>query len=216
MCNREQYDIALSFWTASFQFLVLVENAAGEIDAQGNTWEMVRDFPITETEYDEATRWSDHTVIIPLLFNLLHAIEMLIKGFLLTDRDEEVGKSHDIIDLTSRFLHLFPDQTVLNDFFHRYTCEYAMPEILKQFLKENGIDVRSLYQSLRYPSPDFQVMRTYRCLKYRGRAGCDFFTALQSEIKEVRKAAVALARSLEPKDGGGQCEDGQPAPDDVN
>ena len=105
---------------------------------------MVQDFdgtPISEREYAEATRWSDHTTIIPLLFNLHHGIELLIKGFLLTDPDEDIKKSHDIIDLCSRFCHLFPDETELNGFFHKYTCEYAMPDILQQFLRDNRIDV---------------------------------------------------------------------------
>jgi hypothetical protein len=207
MGNRQEYDIALSFWTASFQYLMLVENAASEIVAHDNTWMMSRDFndtPISEREYKEATRWSDHTTIIPLLFNLHHGIELLIKGFLLTDPNENIKKSHDIIDLCSRFCHLFPDETVLNRFFHKYTCEYAMPAILKQFLRDNRIDVRSLYQALRYPSPDFQVMRNYSGLKYKGEKGIHVFSDLKSEIEDVRKSAVKLGRSLKPREDAGQ------------
>ncbi len=209
MCNCEQYNIALSFWTASFQYLMLVENASREIVAHDNTWTMIRDFDISEQEYEEATRWSDHTIIIPLLFNLHHGIELLIKGFLLTDPREDIKKTHDIIDLCSRFYHLFPDETVLNDFFRKYTCEHAMPEILKQFLLDNRIDVRSLYQALRYPSPDFEVMRDYSGLKYKGKEGVHAFSDLHSEIGDVRKSAVALGRSLEPNENEGQQEAGQ-------
>jgi hypothetical protein len=183
---------------------MLVENAAHEIVAHGNKWVMVKDFengPITPEEYAEATRWSDHTTIIPLLFNLLHGIELLIKGFILTDPDEELKKSHDIIDLCSRFCHLFPNEAVLNDFFHKYTCEYAMPDILKRFLRDNRIDIRSMYQSLRYPSPDFQFMRDYSGLKYHGEKGVHVFSHLQEEIIGVRKSAVTLGRSLEPQRG---------------
>ena len=193
-----------SFWTASFQYLMLVENAAHEIVAHRNTWVMVKDFengPITPEEYAAATRWSDHTTIIPLLFNLLHGIELLIKGFILTDPDEDPKKSHDIIDLCSRFFHLFPNEAVLNDFFHKYTCEYAMPDILKRFLRDNRIDIRSMYQSLRYPSPDFQLMRDYSGLKYRGEEGIHVFSDLKTEILEVRKRTVILGRSFEPQGG---------------
>ena len=207
MCEKERYHLALSFWTASFQYMMLVENAAHEIVAHDNTWVMVRDFsegPITEQEYADATRWSDHTTIIPLLFNLLHGIELLIKGFLLMDPNEDINKSHDIIDLCSRFYHLFPNETVLNGFFHKYTCEYAMPDILKEFLKDNRIDIRSLYQALRYPSPDFQVMRDYSGLKYKGEEGVHVFSDLQSEIETVRKSAVGLGRRLEPQNDEGQ------------
>jgi hypothetical protein len=204
MSTRERYDIALSFWTASFQYLMLVENAAHEIVAHGNTWVMVKDFedgPITPEEYAEATRWSDHTTIIPLLFNLIHGIELLIKGFILTDPGEDLKKSHDIIDLCSRFCRLFPSESVLNGFFQKYTCENAMPDILKRFLRDNRIDIRSMYQSLRYPSPDFQLMRNYSGLKYHGEKGVHVFSDLKTEILEVRKSAVALGRSIEPQGG---------------
>jgi hypothetical protein len=186
---------------------MLVENAAHEIVSHDNTWMMVRDFngtPITEQEYAEATRWSDHATIIPLLFNLHHGIELMVKGFLLTDLSEDIKKSHDIIDLHSRFFHLFPNETVLNDFFHKYTCEHAMPDILKRFLRENRIDIRTLYQALRYPSPDFQVMRDYSSLKYRGQKGIHVFSDLHSELKIVRKSAVALGRSLSPQASMGE------------
>jgi hypothetical protein len=202
MCTRERYDIALSFWTASFQYLMLVENAAREIVAHGNTWIMMRDFgdgPITSEEYAEGTRWSDHTTVIPVLFNLLHGIELLIKGFMLTDPGDDPKQAHDIIDLCSRFSHRFPNEAVLNGFFHRYTCERAMPDILKRFLRDNRIDIRSVYQSLRYPSPNFRFMRDNSALKYHGEEGVHVFSHLQTEILEVRKSAVALGRALEPQ-----------------
>lgn len=211
MCSREQYDVALSFWTASFQYLMLVQNGAREIVANDNTWVMVKDFkegPISPEECAEATRWSDHTISIPLLFNLLHGIELLIKGFLLIDQFEDMKKSHDIVDLCTRFLRAFPDETVLNRFFHKYTCEYAMSDILKRFLKDNRIDVKSLYQAMRYPSPDFQAMRMYACLKYNGEEGVHFFSDLESDIQEVRKVAVTLGRSLEPSEMEGQQDTG--------
>ena len=203
MSNHKQYNIALSFWTASFQYLILVQNGAREIVSHDNTWLMVRDFEegaITPEEYCEATRWSDHTVSIPLLFNLLHGIELLIKGFLIINSPDDMKKSHDIVDLCTRFYLAFPDETVLNSFFHKYTCEYAMPNILKRFLKDNSIDVKSLYQAMRYPSPDFKIMRVYSRLKYNGEEGVTFFSDLQSVIHEVRKATVTLGRSLEPSE----------------
>ena len=129
----KKYNVALSFWTASFQYLRLVENVAGETVIQGNVWVMIKDF---EEDYEKDTRWSDHTIIIPLIFNLLHGIELLIKGFLLTSPDQNVGKNHNIPDLSRKFLRRFPEEELLNTFFHKYTCEHAMPDILKRFLKD--------------------------------------------------------------------------------
>jgi hypothetical protein len=65
MCKADEYDLALSFWSASFQYLMLVENVARETAAQGNKWFMTKNVEcgeITAEEYAEGTRWSDHTV----------------------------------------------------------------------------------------------------------------------------------------------------------
>jgi len=94
-------------------------------------------------------------------------------------------------DLSSRFCQLFPNESVLNGFFRKFTCEYAMPELLKTFLRENQIDIRSLYQALHYPSPNFQVMRDYSGLKYKEKKRIHFFSDLQADILNVRKSAVA-------------------------
>ena len=44
MCDPNQYDLALSFWTISFEYLMLVENVARETVTQGNTWLMTKDW----------------------------------------------------------------------------------------------------------------------------------------------------------------------------
>ena len=36
--NQERYDLALSFWTAAFQYLIFVQNVAQETASQGNVW----------------------------------------------------------------------------------------------------------------------------------------------------------------------------------
>lgn len=213
MSNQERYDLALSFWTAAFQYLILAENVSRETISQGNVWVMVRDFddgPITPQEYAEGTRWSDHTIIIPLLFNLLHGIELLVKGFLLVDPAGTVEKLHNICNLRDRFRQKYPAQTALIQFLDKYTSEDHMPELLRRFLTDNDLQVESLYQALRYPSPDFTTMRAYSSLKYQGEEGTSFFTKLHEDIESVRIAAVRLGRSLEPNDKNGQ----QPSPPD--
>ena len=202
MSNEQRYDLALSFWTASFQYLMFAENVARETASQDNVWVMVRDFkegPIGPEEYAEATRWSDHSVIIPLLFNLLHGIELLVKGFLLVDPAETVEKEHNICELCARFKAKYPEETTLNNFFDKYTNESCMPELLRRFLADNGLQVDGLYQALRYPSPDFSTMRRYSTLKYQGQKGTPFFTELCQDIHAVRIASVRLGREWESK-----------------
>ena len=97
MCNKTQYDVAFSFWTVSFQYLMLVENISRETTSNRNPLGHMKDVkkgPITEDELLDATRWSDHILIIPLLFNLYHGIELLVKGFLLITPGVDVKPRH--------------------------------------------------------------------------------------------------------------------------
>lgn len=198
--ERERYQLALSFWTSAFQYLHLVENVAKETVSQGNTWVLVRDYReggITPEEYKQATRWSDHSIIIPLIFNLLHGIELLSKGFLLADRDEPVSKTHKISAIRDRVVARFPDEDVINGFLSKYTDVREMPELLARFLDANELSVDQLYQAFRYPSPDFVETHNYIGLKYQGDAGTPFFEDLAKDIDGLILAAIQLGRRLE-------------------
>jgi hypothetical protein len=199
--KKDRYLLALTFWTSALQYLRLVENVATETVSQGNTWALVRDYSsgsITEEEYSHATRWSDHSIIIPLIFNLLHGIELLSKGFLLADPEEPVGKTHKISALRNRIAAMYPGENVMNVFLSKYTVQDDMPELLVRFLDVNKLSVDQLYQAFRYPSPDFEETHSYADLKYQGEAGTLFFEELAKDIKELRFAAIRLGRRLEP------------------
>jgi hypothetical protein len=187
---------------------MLVENVARETVAQGNTWFMAKDWEdgeITADEYAEGTRWSDHTLIIPLLFNLYHGIELLVKGFLLVAPDQMVKPRHSIGRLCRQFSREYPDETELNDFFAKFTDDQRLPALLADFLKDNGLTLNDLYQAVRYPSDqDFQTLRKYVELKYQGEEGLPFFQELVDDIKAVRVSAVRLGRSLESTPENGQ------------
>ncbi len=181
---------------------MLAENVSRETASHNNVWIMIKDFkagPINPEEYEEATRWSDHTTIIPLLFNVLHGIELLVKGFLLVDPNESVEKLHNIVDLCKKFKKKYPEESRLQQFFDKYTDTKRMPDILKRFLTDNNLQINNLYQALRYPTPDFLMMRKYSSLKYHGEEGNLFFIELYRDIKNVRIAAVHLGRRLETK-----------------
>lgn len=211
--NKTQYNLALSFWKASFQFLALVENVSRETASQGNQWIMIKDDPIGTEEYAEGTKWSDHTIIIPLLFNLYHGIELLSKGFLLVVPKVTVKPTHTVQSLCREFAQVYSTETQLIAFFRKYTEDESLPLILKQFQEDNALSFENLYQALRYPSNrDFKDMRDYVSLKYRGEDGRKFFQELHEDIKAVRIAAVMLVRSLEPhQDTGHQMKKNIPS-----
>ena len=156
MCKQTpSYDIALSLWTVSFQYLMLVENVACETVSCENPLGLTKDInagPITEDELDEATRWSDHTLVIPLLFNLYHGIELLVKGFLLITPGITVKAKHSIQRLCRDFSAAYPDEIEINSFLQKYTEENQLPVLLSKFLEDNTLTFADLYQALRSPA----------------------------------------------------------------
>jgi hypothetical protein len=203
-----EYDVALSFWTVSFQYLMLVENVAREIVSNLNPLGLTKlhsEGPITEDELVEATRWSDQSLVIPLLFNLYHGIELLVKGFLLITPGVQVKPQHSIQRLCRGFSAAYPNEIELNAFLKKYTEESQLPPLLRDFLRDNALTFADLYQALRYPiDQDFVDLKRYVRLKYKGQQGVHFFRELDEEIKSIRPLAVRLGRSLEPKQENGQ------------
>ena len=208
MCKANKYDLALSFWTVSLQYLMLVENASREVAAHGNIWFMIKDAKdgeITLDEYADATRWSDHTLVIPLVFNLYHGIELLVKGFLLAYSNQNIKPQHNIGELCREFALAYPNEKELVAFFGRFTEEQCLPDLLSSFLSDNGLTLETFYQAVRYPCDQkFQTLRKYIELKYSGEDGLLFFNELAQSIKAIRVAAVRLGRSLKPQTQTGQ------------
>ncbi|MBU4405047.1 MAG: hypothetical protein L6428_09620 [Candidatus Aminicenantes bacterium] len=67
-----------------------------------------------------------------------------------------------------------------------------MPEILRNFMIENKLDANILYEELRYPSPNFDLIRNYSSLKYQDKEGVPFFKDLADDIDSVLRESVKM------------------------
>ena len=202
MCDESEHDIALHLWTVSFQYFQLVQNVAREITSQGNQSVIVRDGAeglIEPAEFHEKTKWSDHSLGIPLLFNLYHGIELLVKGFLLITPGVNVKSEHNIQKLCRQFAKSYEQESELIVFLRKYTEEKELPRVIQEFLKDNDLAFDKLYQTLRYPvGPKFKNSNNYMMLMNRHTDGVPFFNDLVSDIERARRAAVMLGSSLRP------------------
>jgi hypothetical protein len=206
MCNEAQYEVAVSFCELSFQYLSLVQNVASQIVPRDNIHiYYANNRPLTEDEYVEATKWSDFIIVIPLLSNLYHGLELLVKGFLLMTPETDVRPNHSLQRLRGQFSSLYPNEKELNDFLRKYTDETRLPAILREFLTTNAMTFDNLYEALRYPSdPNFQRLKSYIDLMFKGKKGVPFFKDLCEDIEVILRPAVKLANSLKPKDCNGE------------
>jgi hypothetical protein len=122
---------ASSFWTVGIQYLHLVQSVSNETHRQGNAHIITSDTEITATAYAEATKWSDHNLVIPLLFNFYHGLEALLKGFLHA-KGVPVINSHKFSDLLSSFKSNYPCNP-LTALFEKYIIQNLLPIILADF-----------------------------------------------------------------------------------
>ena len=185
----------------SFQYLSLVESVARETVAQGNPHIIITDYAtdgeFTWDLYDEKTRWSDHKLIIPTLFCFYHAIELLLKGFLLLQ--DGAKAEHKLEQQRIEFAQIFSEEAVISEFLTKYIDVKQLPPLLASFMKKNNVTINNFYEALRYPTDrHFQRTKEYLDLKYRGEDGLRFFKELIGDIRSLRVAAVRLGRSFEP------------------
>ena len=193
-CNQ-----ALRYWTIGIQYLHMVQSVAEKTVQQGNPRIVVSDNEINEGIFMEATKWSDYHLIIPLLFNFYHGLEIILKGFLRA-KGCQLRSTHKLSQLLNDFNSHFPNtrNTKLSQIFYRYINQSRLPKILKDFCDTSGITIDDYYQSLKYPeSTEGQVYQHWP-LKYKGKEGVQFFFKLRNDIDVMRKEIVALGHILCP------------------
>lgn len=195
--NMAPCDEALGYWTIGIEYLHLVETVAAETVRQGNKFILVFDgADFSWEEYASQTRWSDSNLVVPLLFDFYHGVEVILKGFLASKGKLE-KKNHKLSDLLRAFNELFPGHR-FSTLLSRYIVTDQLPEPLASFCLHSSISIDDYYQALKYPESIYGAIFRHTPLKYRSDAGLSFFNDLVNDIKEIRREAVALGKSICP------------------
>jgi len=187
---------ALGFWTVGIQYLHLVQAVSSEICQQGNVHVLILDETISSEQYDEKTKWSDHALILPLLFNFYHGLEVLMKGFL-SARGLSLKNSHKLSDLLKNFKNEYPTSNLV-PFFEKYIEQAHLPSILSDFCKSSNITIDDYYQALKYGEETSGKQYQHYPLKYKDEKGVSFFSDLRNDIELIRKESVSFGRQMFP------------------
>jgi len=190
------YEKALGFWTVGGQYLHLAKTVANETVGQGNAHAVVSDHELSLSEYDEQAKWSDHNLVIPMLFNFYHGLEVTMKGFICA-RDPAIKPSHKV----SKLLEAFEVEygiTELSEVVSKYVVTERLPDLLANFLSTSDISIDDYYQSLKYAESVKGQRFAHHPLKYQGSAGIQFFIDLRDDITKIMPLAVALGRKEKP------------------
>jgi hypothetical protein len=185
---------ALDFWTVGIEYLHLVQAVSNETHNQGNAHVVISETPLTESEYAEQTKWSDHNLVMPLLFNFYHGLEVILKGFRLASG---LGgrHSHKLSDLLTEFKTQYPEDDLI-PLLEKYILQTNLPPILSEFCTTSGITIDDYYQTLKYPESTQGVQYEHHPLKYRAEEGAMFFAELRDDIEKIRRKTVSLSGSV--------------------
>jgi len=189
-------DKALGFWKVGIQYLHLVQAVSSETLRQGNAHMVISDLPITADQYMEKTKWSDHNLIIPLLFNFYHGLETILKGFLCAN-SEQSRPSHKLSQLLTSFKAEFQDSSLI-PYFEKYIERDNLPNILSEFCIKSNISIDDYYQALKYSEGTAGNQFQHYPLKYQGQKGFQFFAELQADIGNIRRGTVSFGRQICP------------------
>jgi hypothetical protein len=196
MTNK--YYTSLTFWTMGEKYWNLSQGVCEHIIRNRNKYMLISDRNIDWKEYARKTKWNDVNMVIPLLFNVYHGLELMLKGFILFSEGTGAKLDHRITELYRKFLKHYADQKKLIILFGRYIDKSQMPTLLHEFLDHNKLSVNRFYESLRYPFNN-NLSKEYQhfVLKYQGPDGIQFYRSLKKDIRKMMKLIVALGRSLE-------------------
>ena len=189
-------DKALGFWKAGIEYLHLVQAVSNETHRQGNVHMVISDEKISAEKYMDKTKWSDQNLVIPLLFNFYHGLEVLLKGFLCTTKIQ-IKASHRLSWLLSSFKAEFQNSNLI-PYFEKYIDKNKLPDILLEFCSKSNVSIDDYYQALKYSEGTSGNQYQHHPLKYQGQKGVQFFADLRNDIEKIRRESVTLGRKICP------------------
>lgn len=160
MNQEDQYSASRKYFDLSNSFFQLVENFAEEIILRRSPKVLVskpiNDEKAQKAAYKEHIKWHNTTIIIPILFNFFHALELSLKALLLLNesgRELLNNKGHKLSILLNDFKKHYPSEEILFQLFNRYVNPYPTDNpILHDFFTKNDVkNADGFYQILRYP-----------------------------------------------------------------
>ena len=187
----------------SRSFLRLVKNCLTEsIIAENPSFLITSPKSLEETapEYEQYTKWSDFRVLIPILFNYFHGLELTLKGmcYLLefNQHDPSARKiSHKLSDWLSKFRTLYPQEENFASLIREsiYPCDKLY--VLKNFYQANNLANSDIfYEILKYPyNKKFDVDYNYADLGPNGEGSIPFFERINETIDKIISESKSIS-----------------------
>jgi hypothetical protein len=193
----------------SDKYIIMVKNTLEIAIKMENPYVNISNIGFNEQASYEKTKYSDYSIIYPLLFLFYHWIELILKGFLLVlvEEDPDTKKPdtkkiahHNVIKLLKQFKENYSTEKDIIIFFEKYTKKNNMPSFLKVFFNENKLSVKNYHGFFRYPlDKNFNIRYDYSSIKYTNRKGLIFFKELLEDIDRCLTPIIKLGERINNK-----------------
>jgi len=192
-----QKERALMFLKLAVNYFQLVENVANEIIKQGNKFIIMSKHELTPDEREEKTKWNDYKIVEPFFFNYYHGVELMLKGFLLSQSVDVIKHNHKIEKLYKEFCKYFPNHNIIIGILNKYLgLNIKLVEPLNTFFTKNNISVDNYYIALKYPESHNTIIKyDYDSLKFKGGKAIEFYKQLSQDISSMMKESVSFGRN---------------------
>ena len=174
----------LKFYKLGHQFLNSSKVLLEKLVENDNRQVVISNFEITEEYYNEQTKYSDFNIIIPILFNYYHGLELIIKAAL-----EQVGKLKEEYKEDENFINCIIEK-----------IDKPIQIVNKFQTDNNRINGFSVYEALRYPdNKSSDKLINYESLLYNGDIIIDDCREIIQNIENIKIVTVRKYRELEEK-----------------
>lgn len=192
--NKNAINNALGFLSLGFKFLRLTENVLTETIKQGNKHMIVQSGKSHATtpaeynweEYFDNTKWSDFSILVPILFNYYHGLELVMKGVI--SCTEEIEPKHGLTDLLTRVTNIANVPQEMKNLLLAHIDDAKINNAISDLLRKNNLSINELYVLLRYPIDKKQAVQfNYLDLHYQEDRLLPYFIQLVEDSKNIRK-----------------------------
>lgn len=191
--DLKDQQISLGYWALGAQFLSLAYESCFEIVDSGNKLVVIVK-PTSHNQFNDADRWSDHRVGIPVLFSFYHGIELILKGFLAATGNQIHKPHHRLTELLSNFESDHPNTDLAKQINVALNPWVSTPT--GNFLEQNNITIDDWYEALKYLASKKKQQFSHTHLKYGGHTTVSFWNHIHEQSLTIRKEAARLSKSL--------------------
>ena len=171
LSKESREEIGLGLLTLADKYLGLVRNVLQENIKGGQC--PVRSYDVSNNKsfdwekYFEDTKWDYREIIIPILFNFYHGLELRMKGSLVLLSHYNISADHKLTGLLNDFRKNYKNQHKTIQFLEKYIDTNFMPEYLKSWFVKHNLQIDNYYHFLKYPfDKKFEKSYNYFELKY--------------------------------------------------